>query len=303
MRYKLLLLLSTLFTLAATAQECILLWDEDNMPNSRGVEQSHKEENELISEVEAPCIYSFFPSNREGNGASVLIFPPGGYTKLAYNVAGISLAKWYNTIGVAAFVVLYRLPTSQDLVYPHLAPLQDAQRALKLIRANASRWGLDPTKIGVMGSSSGGHVATTLSTLTTDYSIVGDSLDTVSTRPDFTILVSPVVSMVAHAHEGSIKNLLGAEPTEQQREYFSAELQVSAQTPPAFIVHAQNDHVVPVQNSMAYFTALTEQGVEGCSLHIFPTGRHSVALRNKSSLLNKWTTLCEEWLVEQRIIN
>ncbi len=299
---RLLVILCTLATLNLSAQEYIKLWNDTTMPNSRGIEQSYHEENELITQVDAPGIYPFFTSNRENSGAAVVIFPPGGYTKLAYRVAGFSLAKWFNSIGVNAFVAIYRLPNSADLVEPQWAPLQDAQRAMKIVRANAEKWGIDPAKIGAMGSSSGGHVATTLSTLTNDYSVVGDSLDGVSMRPDFTILVSPVVSMTTHAHQGSIDNLLGAEPTQQQKEYFSPELQASPQTPPAFIVHAQDDHVVPVQNSINYYSALTQHGVAGCSLHIFPSGRHSVALRNRSAMLNAWSSLCEAWLIEQSII-
>lgn len=299
----LVLLFCILTAFDAHSQECIKLWRDGHMPNSRAMELSHKEENELIWQVESPVIYPFLPSNRENSGAAVLIFPAGGYAKLAYNVAGFQLAKWFNTIGVNAFVVIYRLPTSPDLLEPYKAPIQDAQRAMKIIRSRAQEWEIDPDKIGVMGCSSGGHLATMISTCKEDYSITGDSLDHQSSRPNFTILVSPVVSMSSDwAHQGSIANLLGSEPSQAQRELFSAERQVDKQTPPAFVVHAQDDHVVPVQNSIAYYSALTQQGIKGCSLHIFPTGKHSIALRNKSSMLNQWSSLCEEWLIERAVI-
>ncbi len=302
MRRVVLILGILLFTSQLYSQERIELWGDGALPNSRGMELQYSEERELITQVDTPALHAFYPSNREISGAAVVICPPGGYTKLAYNVAGHQLAKWFNTIGVTAYVLIYRLPNSPDLIHPEQAPLQDAQRAIKLIRSRAAEFGIDPTRIGVMGSSSGGHVAATLSTIGDDYSRVGDSLDEVSPRPDFTILVSPVVSMTDFAHEGSVVNLLGDNPTKRQREQFSAQLRVDPQSPPAFMVHAQDDHVVSVQNTLLYYSALCESGVGGCSLHIFPSGRHSIALRNSSAMLNEWTRLCEGWLVERKII-
>lgn len=283
------------------AQEFIPLWDKDKMPNSRGIRLEDKIENERIHQVGTPGMYAFFPSSQENKGAAVIICPGGGYSHLAYIISGTQLAKWFNSMGVSAFVLNYRLPTSPDLKERQLAPLQDAQRALRIVRSRAKEWSIKPDKIGVMGTSSGGHLAATLGTSTEDVSASGDALDKITFNPNFMILVSPVISMGIYAHAGSRKNLLGENPSKDLIEKYSAELQVKSATPPTFIVHAFDDKVVSVRNSLMFYEALLDKNISA-SIHIFPQGGHAIALRNNPGSTEQWTNLCEMWLVEMNFI-
>ncbi|MCD7710786.1 MAG: alpha/beta hydrolase, partial [Porphyromonadaceae bacterium] len=179
--------------------------------------------------------------------------------------------------------------------------LQDLQRAIRYLRTHAADWGVDPTKIGVMGSSAGAHLAACSATITDDWSAVGDTLDNVSFRPDFAILVSPVVSMDSIAHKGSRENLLGQYDTPEMREKFSCDRQVTPATPPMFIVHAMDDPAVSCLNSLRLFEALKRNDIKGSSLHIFPSGGHNIALRNNPGSTNGWTQIAEVWLIENGI--
>jgi len=281
------------------AQEFVPLWHKGAMPNSRGIHMTDSVARERYFRVAEPGVFVFRPSQQENKGAAVLIVPGGGYVKLAYDISGLQLAKWFNTMGVTAFVLIHRFPGSPDCVEGYKAPLQDAQRAIRFIRANASLYGVDTTRIGVMGSSAGGHVASSVSNIALDWSRAGDSFDRFGFRPNFTILVSPVVNMEGEwAHKGSRDNLLGKNASPELLRLFSIDKQVSVQTPPAFIVHATDDPVVPSMNSILYYSALRRSGVKGASLHIFPFGKHSIALRNNPGSTQQWTSLCEAWLEE-----
>jgi acetyl esterase/lipase len=279
------------------SQDFIPLWPPGKMPNSKGIEIKEIVLNDRILQVDTPGIYVFFTSKEENNGSAVLICPSGGYHHLTYDLGGFQLAKWFNTIGMNAFVLIYRLPNSPDLIERHLAPLQDAQRAMRIIRTNAEKWHIQTDRIGVMGSSSGGHLATTLATHDEDVSTIGDSLDKYPYHPDFQILISPVITMGSYTHKGSLDNLLGENPPEQLIEQYSGELNVSSATSPSFIVHAENDKSVDPRNSLMYFEALMAQQVTA-SLHIFPGGDHSIALTNNPGSTQLWITLCEAWLKE-----
>ncbi|MGI4869568.1 MAG: alpha/beta hydrolase [Janthinobacterium lividum] len=283
--------------LPARAQEFLPLWPGKKMPNSKGLKLADKIENERILQVGTPGMYAFFTSKEENKGCAVLICPPGGYAKLTYLIGGTQLAKWFNTMGVSAFVLNYRLPTSPDLQDRSIGPEQDAQRAMRLIRAHAAGWKLDPARIGVMGESAGGHVASMLGTHPEDVSAVGDSLDRLPFAPNFMVLVSPVISMGQYAHLGSRDNLLGKNPPADLLQKFSNELHVTAATPPTFLVHAANDPTVNQRNSLLFYQALVEHDVPG-SLHIFPQGGHAIALRNNPGSTSQWPTLCEAWLLE-----
>ncbi len=204
-------------------------------------------------------------------------------------------------MGVNAFVLIYRLPNSSDLIEREKGPIQDAQRALKIIRSMASVRNIDPGKVGIVGASAGGHLASTLGTHFEDFSLIGDSIDRYSVRPDFMVLISAVINMGDFAHEGSVQAFLGADAGKEKRDYYSNEKQVTEQTPPTFLVHARNDNTVPVQNSIQFYNAMLEKGVDG-SLHIFPYGRHSISLKNESVMLNYWTSLCENWLYEMGLL-
>jgi len=298
---NLLLLLLLTSVPKLNAQEAMAIWPEDKMPNSRGMKLDEIEVDERITQVATPGIYSFFPSKEENKGAAVLICPGGGYYRLAHHLCGFQLAKWLNTIGVSAFVLKYRLPHSPDLIERHTAPLQDAQRAMRMIRANAEKWSINPDKIGIMGTSAGGHLASTLGTHSEDVSAIGDPLDKLSFRPNFLILISPVISMGTYTHTGSHDNLLGDNPSKELVEKYSNELQVTSATPPSFLVHAIDDHSVSPRNSMMFFQALIDNNVSA-SLHIFPQGKHEISITRKLGSAALWTSLCEMWLKEMGFI-
>lgn len=301
---KICILLFLFIPFYSFSQEYLRIWDENSMPNSKGLNIKDSIANERIYQVKHPGLYVFDSPQSEKKKAGVIIIPGGGYARFAYDVSGFQLAKWFNTFGVTAFVLIHRLPQSPDVIESYKAPLQDAQRAIKYIRKNASLWNMDVDKIGVFGSSAGGHLATSLSVCLEDWSKIGDSLDTISFIPNFTMLVSPVVTMdEKYTHRGSLHNLLGEFPTNELLDFFSSEKNVNQKTPPAFMVHASNDKSVSVMNSQLYYNALIKKGITKSSMLVFPFGGHSIALRNDSKMTNQWSLLAEQWLYEIGILN
>lgn len=282
---------------SAMSQDMMPLWPESKMPNSKGLIIKDSVNNERALAVGKPSMYAFFTSRQENKGAAVLIIPGGGYRHLAFNISGFQLAKWFNTMGIHAFVLIHRLPHSADIKEREKAPLQDAERAMKIIRKNAAQWGIDSTRVGVMGSSAGAHLAASLGTIQDNFSKIGDVYDDYSHRPDFMILVSPVIDMGNDGHKGSRENLLGTNPTEALVKKYSLQNQVSKYTPPAFLVHAYNDKSVSPKNSLMFYNALLSNNIPS-SLHIFNQGGHSIALRNNPGGTGLWINLCEEWLIE-----
>ncbi len=293
-----LLLCILCLNLWVSAQNFIHLWPEGKMPNSKGIAMTDSIFDERYRRVATPGMFAFFPSKQENKGSAVIICPGGGYKHFAYLSSGTQVAKWFNTLGINAFVLISRLPHAPELVERSKAPLQDAQRAMRMIRANAKSWGIDPGKIGIMGFSAGGHVASTLATHAEDVSAVSDSLDKFSFRPDFLLLVSPVITMGKLTHTGSRDNLLGENPPKELIEKYSNELQVTEKTPPAFLVHAENDPAVSPENSILFFNALRQKNVSA-SIHIFPQGGHAIGLQNNPGSTALWKELCELWLVEK----
>jgi len=300
---KLIVFIFCLFLSLANAisQDYILLWPDDKMPNSKGIKMTDSISDERIRRVGQPGMWVFTPSVQENKGVAVIICPGGGYKHYAYMISGVQIAKWFNTMGMTAFVLNARLPHSQDLIERHSAPLQDAQRAMRIIRSDAVKWGINPNKIGIMGTSAGGHLASTLGTHTEDVSRISDRLDTVSFHPDFMILVSPVITMGTYTHSGSRDNLLGDKPSAELIAKYSNELQVTDKTPPTFLVHADNDRSVDTRNSLMFYSALRDKKIPA-SLHIFPFGGHNIALRNNPGSTQSWIALCEQWLIEMNII-
>lgn len=288
-------------TIQANAQEFIQLWPLNKMPNTKGLVLKDSIVNERAIQIANPGMYAFFPSKDDNNGAAILIFPGGGYHHLTYNLGGFQLAKWFNTMGISAFVVNYRLPTSPDLQQRELGSLQDAQRAMKIVKANADKWKIDKHKIGVQGSSAGGHLAAMLGNFTGDVSSIKDGLDTVLFHPNFMVLVSPVISMGINAHKSSKTNFLGDNPSQQMIDKYSMELQVTTATPPCFIADAFNDKTVPPINSLLFYKALLEKNIS-TSFHVFPQGGHSIGLNNNPGSTELWKPLCEAWLKEMGFI-
>ncbi|MBC7948803.1 MAG: alpha/beta hydrolase [Chitinophagaceae bacterium] len=298
MRKKYLLLMIALVALLPSmAQEFIPLWKEGKKPNSNGKRITDTLYNDRVWRVATPGMYAFVVPASENNGTAVLICPGGGYERISHLYNGFNLAKWYNSIGVSAFVLIYRLPHQQDLQNRQLAGLQDAQRALRIIRANASQWNIKPAKVGIMGTSAGGHLAAMVGTQERDESAVGDSIDSYNHRADFMVLLSPVITMGRYAHPGSRRNFLAADTSKAMIEKYSNELRVTSITPPSFIVHALNDSTVKVQNSVLFYQALLDKKVNA-SIHVFPQGGHGIRMDANPGSTDLWLELLELWLKE-----
>ena len=246
-----------------------------------------------IDKVSQPTLTIFLADQKKSNGTSVIICPGGGYGHLAINKEGYKVAKWFNSLGISAFVLKYRLPSDLTMKDKTIGPLQDAQEAIRMVRRNANKWHLDPTKIGIMGFSAGGHLASTISTHYSDK--VYDSKDNVSARPDFSILIYPVISMEdGITHNGSKENLLGANASKEMTAKYSNEKQVDSNTPKAFLVHATDDKIVPVENTINYYLALKEHNVLG-EMHIYEKGGHGFGLGIEGTH-KEWPKACEKWL-------
>ncbi len=276
------------------------LWQAEQMPNSRGLDLKDSIYNSRTWRIMMPRIYAYLPGMECRTRTALLVIPGGGYAKQAYETAGDATAKWLNSMGITAFVLLHRLPTSPDLMEPEVAPLQDAQRAMRYIRAHASEYGIDPHRIGVMGASAGGHVCASVCSIRRDVSQCGDALDTVSFRPDFAILISPVISMDDEiVNKGSRSALLGDSQNDPAvKDQWSMEKHVTSANPPTLFIHAADDPAVPLQNSLRMYQALVEAGVKGSSIHIFPQGKHSIAVRNQPGSTVLWPQIADLWLQE-----
>ena len=284
----------------SSGQDYTLPLYQGKIPNSKSTGQKEKIEKKdivLISNVQDPDIAVYLPSKRFATGQAVVICPGGGYWVLAYDLEGTDVAKYLNSIGVAGIVLKYRLPTSGNTIEPHKAPLMDAQRAIRLVRSNAKAWSIDSTKIGIMGFSAGGHLASTLGT----HFDLGDknSTDVVeqkSCRPDFMILMYPVITFTAEwSHTGSREALLGKNPDKALISYYSNELQVQDNTPTAFIVQADNDTGVPVENSLLIYRALRKKKIPA-ELHILSEGEHGFGLAVNNEHVASWTNSLRLWL-------
>ena len=246
-----------------------------------------------ISKVWEPTLTIFLADAKIANGTSVVICPGGGYHHLSINKEGFKIAKWLNTLGISAFVLKYRMPSDLTMKDKTIGPLQDAQEAIRTVRRNVQKWQLDPNKIGIIGFSAGGHLAATLSTQFAKK--VYDSKDNTSARPDFSILMYPVISMQdGITHKGSKTNLLGENPTVEMIENYSNERQVNATIPKTFIVHATDDKAVPVENSINYYLALKQNKIP-VEIHLFESGGHGFGLGVEGTNTN-WSKACENWL-------
>ena len=252
----------------------------------------------IVSKVTEPAYQYFRVKGDNIKRPCVIIYPGGGYFILASGHEGVDVAKFFNSIGVNAMVVKYRIPNDKAQVDKSIAPLQDAQQAMLLARSNAADWGIDANKIGIMGFSAGGHLAASLSSHYADVKI--DNPLNISLRPNFQILIYPVITMNDFGHAGSKENLIGKNPTDAQVQYYCNELNVNDQTPPAFIVHAKNDDAVPVQNAYEYDKALKANKVAS-TLYLFEKGGHGFGMINPTSTV-QWTTPLTEWLRERKII-
>lgn len=282
------------------AQQTMSLYNGD-VPNSKSSTIKEKRDNSeailLISKVSVPAVDVYKPKNQSPEKSAVIICPGGGYAVLAYDYEGSDVAKLLSSWGITAVVLKYRLPDDSLMKYKSIGPLQDAQRAIQLVREHANEWNIDTAKVGIMGFSAGGHLASTASTHFNKAVI--DNPKNTSLRPDFSILIYPVISFSdSLAHMGSRENLIGKNPSQQSIINYSNELQITQQTPPAFLVHASDDDGVLVGNSIAYYEALQRYKIYS-ELIIYPHGGHGFGMNNKTTK-DKWTDSLKNWLIANK---
>jgi acetyl esterase/lipase len=284
-------------------QEIIPLYD-GIIPNSkpstdREVSARNKDGLMITRYVSNPTLIWYKPAKVSDIHSAVIICPGGGYGALASSSEGSDVAQALSKLGISAFVLKYRLPDDLIMVDKSIGPLQDAQRSIQLLRENAKEWNIDPSKIGIMGFSAGGHLAASLST-NFSQSLISNPLKT-SLRPDFSVLIYPVISFTdSLANKGSRDNLIGNNPSEETKRKFSNELQVSAQTPHAFLVHASNDSPVPVANSIVYYQSLLKLKIYS-SLILYPGGNHGFGMNNKTTS-SRWMDDLKFWLIDNKYL-
>jgi acetyl esterase/lipase len=288
----------TLLTMNGFSQQVFPLY-EGEIPNSKP--SPNKEDTSItpdgilvIGKISRPTITAYFPPEGKANGDAIIICPGGGYSIVAAKHEGWDVAKRLNEMGITAFVLKYRIPNSEWMVNPEIGPIQDAQRAIQFVRQNARKWKLNKKRIGMMGFSAGGHLASTAGTHFNKAYIPNKKK--ISLRPDFLVLVYPVISFSdSIGHTGSRDNLLGKNASKEKVEEYSNELHVTSKTPPAFLVHAKDDWV-NYRNSVVFADALHAKGIYSEVL-LFEAGGHGFGLTNKSSEI-QWIERMQKWLAK-----
>ncbi len=300
LRAVLILFVACLPALQAACQLPIIeLWQGEIPGEIRDVDYRERtdtlEGNRIrISRVTAPTLTPYPAPADKATGTAVIICPGGSYGRLAMDHEGWEVAEWFNEHGISAFVLKYRLPSDAIMEGKSVGPLQDAQEAIRVVRRNARAWNIDPARIGIMGFSAGGHLASTLSTHYDEPVYIPSEPG--SARPDFALLIYPVISMQqAATHGESRKNLLGEDPPAELVNHFSNERMVDGETPPAFLVHSADDKAVPVLNSIAYLQALQAEGIPA-ELHIYQEGGHGYGLAPAGGTESGWPEACLAWL-------
>jgi acetyl esterase/lipase len=258
----------------------LLLWP-NGTPNALGEEQEDK-----------PTLVPYLVKG-ETPSAAVVVCPGGGYTRRADH-EGEPIALWLNSLGISAFVVHYRVSP-----YRHPNPLSDAQRAIRIVRSKAMEWNIDPARVGILGFSAGGHLASSSGTLyDSGIAAADDPIEREGCRPDLLVLCYPVISFVSYPHAGSRTNLLGDPADPQLVELMSSEQQVTEHTPPTFLWHTADDAAVPVENSLMFASALSRNKVP-FELHVYESGRHGLGLAEEQVGVRAWTDACAIWLAKQ----
>lgn len=287
-------------TLMATAQQELPLYGDQPIPNSRSVADRQKIDSSgdpvrySYSQVSRPTLTVYRPAAGTASGTAVIVCPGGGYVHLAMTHEGTDVCKWLNSLGVTAFLLKYRLPSDETMVDKTIGPLQDAQRAIQLVRQRAGEWGVDTGAVGILGFSAGGHLVSTAGTHF-NHAVI-DNAAGISLRPDFMVLLYPVISFAdSIGHRGSRDNLLGKHPDATLIQLYSNELQVTDQTPPCFLIHAEDDKTVMVVNSLYFYEALINHHVPA-ELHVYPKGGHGFGLRNPTSGADQWPDRLAEWM-------
>ena len=266
----------------------------DSVPNSKKAPANYLEDdaNNHAKMVTDPELIPYFPAKGKANGTAIIICPGGGYANLSMENEGFSIARKFVETGITAFILKYRLPSDAIMVDKTIGPLQDAQRAIQLIRQRAAEWGINPAKVGMIGFSAGGHLASTAGTHF-DNAVISNK-DNISLRPDFIMLLYPVISFGEMAHKGSMHKLLGENPSAELLDQYSNEKQVKANSPITFIVQAEDDKTVPVENSLMFYYALLAKKIPA-EMHLYPKGGHGFGLNNKTTKDN-WFNSATNWL-------
>jgi acetyl esterase/lipase len=269
----------------------------DTIPNSKPAENIEKHSTEpgilIISDISIPTYTVFQPKVQNDKKSAVVIFPGGGYFITASGHEGSDIAKSFNEVGITAILIKYRIPSDRTMINREIGPLQDAQQAMLITRENAEKWNIDPNKIGIIGFSAGGHLASTLGTHYTD-ALIANPKNT-SLRPDFMILGYPVISFQdSITHMGSRDNLIGKNPSKEKKDFYSNELQITKNTPPGFLFHASDDDGVKVLNSVLFYQSLIAHGVKS-EIHIYQNGGHGFGLINKTTK-DLWMESCRNWM-------
>lgn len=297
--YKFLLLIITsyLFTNMHAQTENPLY--QSAIPNSKPTKNKEKSQVNkdgilIVSKVSKPTFAVFMPKKEKSNGTAVIICPGGGYSILAAGHEGADVAKVLNEWGVTAFVLKYRIPDDSTMIDKSIGPLQDVQQMIQLLRLNAEQYNINTKRIGLMGFSAGGHLASTAGTHF-NKAVLPSHFKTISLRPDFMVLAYPVISFTdSVGHLGSRENLLGKKPTKEQITYYSNELQVNKETPPTFLMHAKDDDAVKVANSQLFYTALQKNNIAS-ELYLFEHGGHGFGMNNKDTN-DKWMDALKTWM-------
>ncbi|WP_406824218.1 alpha/beta hydrolase [Pedobacter sp. KACC 23697] len=286
----------------SNAQEVIPLYTGD-IPGAKPTPATYVENTEVrsngtlsVTKVSIPTVTVFEAPKNIATGTAVIICPGGGYGALAFSHEGTDVARRFNAIGVTAFVLKYRLPSDEIMVDKTYGPLQDAQKAIYLVRKNAKKYGIKTRKIGIMGFSAGGHFASTLVTHYNDLKI--SNPEKINLRPDFAALIYPVISFEESVHTGTMKNLLGPNPPDSLKHYFSANKNVNQKTPPVFFVHAKDDKTVPYENSVLMNAALKQHQID-TDIYLYEKGAHGFGLINKTSDVD-WFNLLAQWIKKEK---
>ena len=286
-------------TLVLTAQDKVLKVWPNGAPNHNGMDKpEEKYDGVRVRNVSEAEMYVYLPEKEKNTGAAVVICPGGGYMIEAMDHEGYDMAKWLKSRGVAGIVLKYRLPYGH-----HEIPSGDARQALRIVRKNAEAWGIDPAKIGIAGSSAGGHLASTVGTRFDDGNKESeDSFERMSSRPDFMLLLYPVITFSEEfGHMGSRKNLIGEGNDWKMVKEYSNELHVTPQTPPTFLVLADDDKGVVPRNSVEFYLALKENNVPA-EMHIFAEGNHGFGMNKKNLPVDQWPELFYNWLKAVKMI-
>lgn len=290
----------TLTAIAAEPEQEILLWPADH-PANEGDAPKFVGTLEWMERVtRSPAVTPFLPEPGKRNGTAVVICPGGGYSGLAMEKEGLEVGRWMQERGIAGVVLRYRSGGGKN---QQPVPLQDAQRAIRLVRSRAAEWGIEPQRVGILGFSAGGHLASTAATMFDEGNATSaDPIEKQSSRPDFAVLVYPVISMEEGVtHGGSRKNLLGENAADELVAHWSTYRRVTDKTPPTFLIHAGDDEAVPVINSLLFYEALVAHKVPA-ELHVFEAGGHGFGMLRGDRPADKWPELLEPWLVSHKLL-